>query len=390
MRIVRLIPVCALGLLSVSACGTDSSPFGRAASRLPVATAEAAPGPVAVSALAVGCLDSVARDMSLAEGAGIAPAGKRRSPKPQDAGWLPSRIVDLTVTRDGYAVLDAGTGSLTLFSRDFSRRTTVGGLDAQPAALDRFGVAAAVAVDATGDTVWVLDNSPARLIAFDLRGRRVRTLVIPTGGNDLTIGGDGSFYVARLVVPSRVRRDSSSRESPAVAVYDAAGNSKPELLRVTARDLSLPRFNLPGPTTLNVDAAGQYVAVSYLAAGIVDLYRAGVRVGTAAQCVPPQLEARYAEQRAKASDTTRSQSWTPLISDVRIAANGDIEVVSSLQDDEGRYFLHRFTATGRSRGGISIRRGAVHFPQEVGFGLDTNSLVGYRGDGVVVALYLVD
>ncbi len=389
MKLARAVVIL---ILPVLGCDTGSSPFGDVASRIPSpAQEEAIPKfGLAVRIPAISCVKRVAETVAVHEIAGLPPANRARESRnasPQVKDWLPKNPTRVVPTARGFAVLDAGAKELNLFSRDFTRRTRSHAkdhLDSTAATLVRPVTAA---VNTTGDTIWVLD-SPPRLVAFDAAGRFVRAIALPNGGQQLALDRDGNFYVGRIVLPQTIRRDTSARESVMVAVYDRDGAAKPPLVKVAAKDLTLPRFNLPGPTDVILSSRDSYVAVAFPAAGVVDLYQKGKLLGTAQMCLPPGVVAAYGRQLAAATEETRQQSWVPFISDVYIHPNGDLSVMSNVADREGRYHLDRFTSHGESRASVIFAKSWMRLPFPVSFASGEHTLVGFQDDGGIVTLEL--
>lgn len=367
---MRALAAAALLTVTVAACGSDS-PSSRSdpQARGPAA----APSPFSDGSFpSAGCVDSVAQEAELWEAAAVAPPEVQREPKPQDAGWLPGRLVDLAVLDDGYAVADAMLVELTRFSPDLTERKQWGRKGAGPG---EFAAPAAVAAGPGGE-IWVLDEM--RVSVFDRAGAFVRSFRLRTTGIDLAVDEAGRAYVAHVILPDFVRRDA--RWGTLVTVLDPDGGNPRELVRVTPSDLEPPRFVLPGPTHVRLAARGGRVAVAYTAAGIVDVYRDGERVATAASCVPDALADAYERQRRAGGN---AQQYVHLVTDVLLDDDGTIHLVGPIKDQEGRYHIDRFSAAGEPLGSIVMPGAQVVMPNEVRFGSLPAELVGFDTRGVV-------
>jgi hypothetical protein len=373
-------------LLLVSACGrgSDREPFDVVRTRLaPRADSAARAGPITPIPLK-GCVDRAGDSVDIATRAWVSPPGRRRVVKQQDSAWLPTMLVDMARTRAGFVVLDGASAELTVFSDDFAHRISWGGRTSDVADPERLGRPRALAFAPMRDTLWVLDGYPPRLVAYDLRGRRLKTMAIAQGGDDLAIDGSGTFYVARMVMAERIRADTAEAAGVAVLRYDRAGRPQTPLVRFRPADVAMPRFNVPGPIEVKVAARGATVAVGYPTSGVVDLYREGRRVVSIATCMHPDVAVAYAIQRARATDSTRSQTWIPLIADMQVTGSGGVDVVSAIPDTLGRFHIDRFDASGHALGSVMIRRSRIRLPERLYFGGSPDELMGFMSHGSVL------
>ena len=367
---MRALAAAALLSVTLAACGSDS-PSSRSD---PQARGPAgAPSPFSDGSFpSAGCVDSVAQEAELWEVAAVAPPEMRRAPKPQDAGWLPGQLADLTVLDDGFAVADLMLAEITRFDRDFTERKQWGRKGAGPGEF----VAPVAVAKGPGGQVWVLDER--RVSVFDRAGAFVRSFRLEKTGIDLAVDEAGRAYVAHVILPDFVRRDA--RWGVLVTMLDPDGGSPRELVRVTPADLEPPRFVLPGPTHVRVAARGGRVAIAYEAAGVADVFRDGERIATVRACMPDALAEAYERQRRAAGD---SQSYLMLVTDVFLDDDGTIHLIGPLKDQEGRYHIDRFSAAGEPLGSVVMPGTQIRMPNEVRFGASPAELVGFDVRGVV-------
>jgi hypothetical protein len=187
-----------------------------------------------------------------------------------------------------------------------------------------------------------------------------------------------------MVMAERISADTSESAGSAVLRYDRDGRPRAPLVRFRPSDVAMPRFNVPGPIEVKVAARGGTVAVGYTMSGIVDLYRDGRRMASIATCMHPDVAAAYATQRARATDSTRTQTWIPLIADMQVTRSGGVEVLSAIPDTLGRFHIDRFDGVGRSLGSVVIRKSRIRMPDKVYFGGTADELMGFMPHGSVL------
>ncbi|HEU4994396.1 MAG TPA: hypothetical protein VFT29_06230 [Gemmatimonadaceae bacterium] len=381
-------------LVCASACDARTSAFGDVAARLPDGEPVPASPRHFVRIPTISCVNRVADTvrLSILRGVTPLPAGaESRAPAP--TAWLPKRVTRAAATSTGFAVLDEGAKELNIFSRDFSQRVRTRGDSLNGSGT--LGHPVAMAVDHSGDTIWVLDALPTRLVGFDRSGAQVRTVAIPTSGRQLALDREGNFYVGRAIVVYRVRGDTTGREGIAVAVYDRDGKAKQPLVKFTAADLVPPRINTPGVIELLLAAKENFVAVAYPASGVVDLFdvrgigKRPARLHTTARmCLPPGVIAAYKQQMDESTEATRDWAWVPFITDVFVHENGELSVISNVVDRKGSYHLDRYSDRGDSSESVIIAKGGYRLPFPSFFVENDTNFIGIESDGGVVALRL--
>jgi hypothetical protein len=201
-------------------------------------------------------------------------------------------------------------------------------------------------------------------------------------GVDLAVGPDGVLYVAhRVASPALLPRDADS--VVVVSRYAPDGDSLPPLLTLHRSALTPPRFVLPAVTDVGITVAGERAAVFYPAGGVVDLFRAGRHEASGLVCVPRELMDAYARQRDQPG---RSQQWVALITDVRLEPDGSFSTVSSRQDGQGRFLIHRFRPGGVYGGTVAIINPGIRMPSEVRFGPEPDQVVAFSpADGIIAS-----
>ena len=324
-----------------------------------------------------GCIGPVARTATVREVGSVMPEGARKRAQPQDSGWAPVTVADVATLGDRFAVVDEGVPSLTVFDAKLRR---IWSLEKRGNGPGEFQAPARVRVDPRGDTLWVLDNGRHLLMAFSSDGRPQRTISVPSDvvGFDLT--PRGSILLSHLVLPSRVRS-----EAVVVSRLEHNGTVTPAI-SYSRTAIRAPQFVLPGPNRPLVQAIGNFVAIIFPAAGVVDLYRQNANgsfqvVRTVAGCMPDDLRRAYDKQLA---ERRNPQSSVGLIADV--ALRGDtLLVIGSNPDASRRYGIQRFLVTdGRNIGAVALsgdRRvlpEGLRFRSRAGLGLTAfDSFQGY-------------
>lgn len=292
-----------------------------------------------------GCVGPIAREASIREINAVMPDGARARPRPQDAGWVPVELSDITEVGDRFAVVDAGVPALTLLDAGLRRLWSIERRGNGPGELQ---VPRKVRVDPRGDTLWVLDEGRHALMSFTTDGRPQRTIPVPSDVIDFDVTRKGELLVSHLVLPSRVT------SSAVVLSRVGANGTLVPLVSHSRQAVQPPQFVLPGPNRPTVRVLGDLVAVVYPAAGVVDLYRPSDARGyqhlrTIAACMPDGLRRAYAAQLA---ERRNPQTAVDLISDV--ARRGDTLFVAGTRPDANRrYGIQRFLlSTGGNAGAI--------------------------------------
>jgi hypothetical protein len=374
-----LIAAAAVALTASGGCSEGKETFDRGEAEIRYDPLQPRAGAPTRRLPTGACADSIVATADIREVAAIVPEGIRPRPRPQDTGWLPTRLADLAVSPERFAVVDQGGVALTLLSPDFQSRTHRERPGDGPG---EFRAPAAVALSPGGDTVWVLDERRHAAIAFDATGRFVREVSVGPFGVDLAVGPDGVLYVAhRVASPALLPRDADS--VVVVSRYAPDGDSLPPLLTLHRSALTPPRFVLPAVTDVGITVAGERAAVFYPAGGVVDLFRAGRHEASGLVCVPRELMDAYARQRDQPG---RSQQWVALITDVRLEPDGSFSTVSSRQDGQGRFLIHRFRPGGVYGGTVAIINPGIRMPSEVRFGPEPDQVVAFSpADGIIAS-----
>lgn len=368
--------------MGLAACDRGEATFGRADRRIANVAASPAAEPQP-DFPAFSCVRDVSRRRWLYEVAAVVPEGRRRVPRPQDRGWAPRRIVDVAVLPDGYAVLDAGSPAVTIFSTDFASRRTIapppGGMS-DPVA---------VAADATGDTLWVLEAGPSRLLGFSRRGDFVAAIAIEApGASSLAIDDGGRFYVASPIVGQAVRTDLTAA-SNAVVIFDRAGSRVGSLVRAEPAEMAEGGLALAGLTPVRVATAGRQVAVYYPVDGVVDVYDGRSLVASARVCIPEELAAHYSAQRdSLRKGRSNREGWIRLVTGVLLDRSGGVATVGPSRTSDGEYHIDTFDARGRALGSIVMPANYITLPLEVRFVGDAGRLIAF-GESGVIALFEV-
>ncbi|HET7038572.1 MAG TPA: hypothetical protein VFH97_01710 [Gemmatimonadales bacterium] len=380
MRLLLRLIAAGIALPAAGACSGSDRTFDRGEPEIRYDAFQPQAGGPATSLQAPACADSVVGTAEIKEAAAIAPEGLRPRPRPQDAGWIPTRLADLAVGRAGYAVVDQGGVALTLFAPDFASRMHRERPGDGPG---EFRSPAAVAVHPGADTTWVLDDRRRVVIAFDMTGAPVREIAVGPSGVDLAVGPDGVIYVAHRVPSARMLpRDADS--VVVVSRYAPDGSRLPPLLILHRNALAPPRFVLPSVTEVGVTVSGERVAVFYPAGGVVDLFRNGRHEGAGLVCMTAELADVYARQRERPG---QSQQWVALITDVRLEPDGGFSTVSSRTDRQGRFLIHRFAAGGGPAGAVAIANPGIRMPSEVRFGSRPDQLVAFSPASGIIASF---
>jgi hypothetical protein len=380
--LLRVIAAAGAALTASGSCSGGKETFDRGESEIRYDPFQAQAGGQSGRLPTGACADSIAATANIREVAAIVPEGVRPGPRPQDAGWVPTRLADLAVSPERFAVVDQGGVALTLFSPDFQSRAHRERPGDGPG---EFRAPVAVALNPGGDTIWVLDERRHAAIAFDPTGGFVREVPVAPAGVDLAVGPDGVLYLAhRVTSPALLPRDTDS--VVVVSRYAPDGDSLPPLLTLHRSALTPPRFVLPAVTEVGIAVAGERVAVFFPAAGVVDVFRAGRHEGSGGVCVPRDLAEAYARQR---DQPQRSQQWVALITDVRLEADGGFSTVSSRQDPQGRFLIHRFRPGGSYAGTVAVINPGIRMPSEVRFGPAPDQLVAFSpADGIIASFSL--
>lgn len=305
------------------------------------------------------CIDTIADSLGFREVAAIAPEGMRRRPQPQDDGWLPTRLADLAVRRGFIAVIDGGAAELTLFLDDqFRERRTLATRGPGPAELVD---PVAVAFDASGDTIWVLDQRPSRLVAFTPEGGFARTIRVDAPSADLAITESGHFVLAHSVV--HVAPHGTDGSVVLVSTLNRTTERRAPLIVVPRDSIVPPRFVLPGFTEVRLGYGSDRLAVFFPASGVVDLVNeAGEVTRRVRVCVPGALDEAYTKQRARVGQA--SQLSVNLISDVLIR-DGIVYAMGSRPADAGQYHMDRFALGGQNLGSFALYEPRIRMPDEV-------------------------
>jgi hypothetical protein len=306
----------------------------------------------------------------------------RQRPKPQDDGWIPTRLLDLSVSAAGYAVVDQGAAALTVFTSDYTSRTHFERRGQGPG---EFQSPIAVTIDPKADTVWALDERRRTVTAFTAGSGYARQVALEIPGIDLAIDSSGTLYVAHRV-PSTTMLPPGRDSVVVVSRYSRDGTPLAPLVSMEREALTPPRFVMPALNDVGVVASGDRVAVFYPAGGVVDVYRQGQLESTGRVCMPPSLALAYQRQRAEHAPT---QSWIALVTDVRLRSDGGFSTTSSRQDSEGRYIIHRFLLGGASAGAVVMPNRGIGMPSEVRFGLTDGELVAFSPTSGVIASFEV-
>lgn len=376
---VRSVHPWLTGAVVMVLAGCSSETFSRGDSRITYEPFQPDQLPVVTGFPSHGCLDSIAGSASLREASAVAPEGFRRTPQPQDAGWIPTQLADLAVGRGRVAVVDRGAATVAVFAQDFASRAEWGRKGMGPGELQ---APIAVAFDKRGDTLWVLDERRRNIVGYDFSGRFTREFRAPPRAVDLDTDEDGNFYVAhRILVAS---------DTGPVRIVTRTGPSGEATQSVIMESTMLqpPRFVLPGVTDPRIKVVGKYVAVFYPPSGVVDVYdRSGEQfreVVSIQTCISPSLLLAYAEQR---SGGGRTQTWVSLVSDVTLSGD-TLLAIGSRPDAENRYGIQRYhVRTGRTLGAIVLSAGPIRMPDEVRFANGSTDFFAMGGQsGVVVHL----
>lgn len=131
----------------------------------------------------VSCVDSFSSKRTLSLAAQLEPD---EFVTPDESGrptWTPVEIVDAAALDSGFVILDRAAAEVTLVSNELQVLRTWGRRGGGPA---EFQSPAAVTVVQSGDTIWVLDAAPPRLVGFDRMGRFQRDFRVPGLGIDVT------------------------------------------------------------------------------------------------------------------------------------------------------------------------------------------------------------
>lgn len=102
----------------------------------------------------VSCVDSFSSKRKLSLAARLEPDEVVLAGKPS---WTPVDIVDAAALDSGFVILDRGAAEVTLVSNELQVLRTWGRRGGGPG---EFQAPAAVTVDQSGDTIWVLDAAP--------------------------------------------------------------------------------------------------------------------------------------------------------------------------------------------------------------------------------------
>lgn len=377
---IRLIVVAAC--MPIGGC-REQSRFANVRDQLPSPAPPVAQGTLA-GPPAIGCATTVLSERRLVEMGSIAPIGVRKRAHPQDSTWHVLRLLEGVRFRDRFVVADDSVNSLWQLSTDF--RYAAPFLSTHT--LSGYAEITALTVDPSNDTLWVALRQPSALIGITRNGYVARTVPISRAVASLARRLDGRFVVANAYLPKRMSPDSASVDP--VVLVSADGKETAPLFSVNESDME--RIALPGPNPIVVrPAAGpDGVIVAYPATGVVDVYRGMKRVTTRTTCRPSAIDDYYRHQREAARETTRSQRWYPLLTDVQELPNGTLRTVSRLPDQSGVLHVEQFGASGGASGSVHLGARGRRFPGEPRFLGQGDSLLVVSPSGIVlVASYAV-
>lgn len=323
----------------------------------------------------VSCVDSFSSKRELSLRARLAPDEALETDDSGEPGWVPVEIADVAALDSGFVVLDRGAAEVALVSKDLEVVRTWGRRGGGPG---EFQAPAAITVDPSGDTIWVLDAAPPRLIGFDKFGRLQRDFRVPALGIDVARDADGTFYIAQR--PMLVKSGDGMEPLPLVSVFGPNGELQRTLRSTLTGGTDDPRLNLPGFVEPQLSSRGNRVAVSYPASGIVDVYDSGELVQTIQLCMPPDLKAAYDQQLRDATVNTNSQTSVIMISDVHLAREGDVSVLSLIKTPDGFLHVDQTSADGRSLGSIGLTS-AAPVPVRARFGVAPDRFLSISGTG---------
>lgn len=295
----------------------------------------------------VSCVDSFSSKRKLSLAARLEPDEVVLAGKPS---WTPVDIVDAAALDSGFVILDRGAAEVTLVSNELQVLRTWGRRGGGPG---EFQAPAAVTVDQSGDTIWVLDAAPPRLVGFDRLGRIQRDFRLPVLGFDVTTDAHGNFYIAQRPMLTRSSQ-SGTTPLPLVTMFSREGTPLRTLHSAVPGNHDDPRVNLPGFVQPQLSSLGNRIAVSYPASGIVDIYDAGELAQTVQLCMPPDLKSAYDRQLREVTANTRSQQSIALISDVHLARQGEVSVISLIKTQDGFLHVDQFAANGKPLGSIGL------------------------------------
>lgn len=309
-QVGRPLPIRALlgfvwTLGTVPACGTDTVPdFSAGDPQLATGASQPAPLPSeGLDLRRATCLHELGGTLSVeVRRTLLAESGEHVSPGTES--WVPGRIVDLVQIPGGFVVIDGGSAEVVFLSPELEVVHRWGRRGQGPG---EFVNPVAAALDPAGDTIWILDGALGRVTGFDLSGTYLRDFRVAPRGHDLAITADGTFFVSTMVMVPML--DMGARESlDAVVAYQRNGEINEPFLVVHQGSAQPPRFNLPGPTPVRLEALGDALAIVFPAAGIVDLYENGELVSQSSVCLPDDVVEAYRQQR-EAGPQSQTQRW---------------------------------------------------------------------------------
>lgn len=340
--------LCVVVVVAVSAACTGDEDFSRGATRIGDA-AENGLGPL-VELPFVACVEGRTTMDRLARNALLTPISVAQLVSPDSgSSWAPTHVSSLTAFAGGYIATDLMGGEVLFLSDDLSRVETVAPRGDGPGEV-RQPVTAAV--HPLGDSLYILDDrGGATVHVFDRDRRYVRQLSIRGRAADIAVDDEGNIILGADADMFRLA-GLPGQSAIVAAVFSNDGERLQVLRTVTADSAFSRRFPMPSRSPVRVVATGSWAAIYYPVGGVVDVF-ARRRPGgwdfshTAEVCMPPELEAAYREQfDAVEGGLTNVESWFALISDVRLASNGEAWTLTLMPSLEGAIHVEHFSATG--------------------------------------------
>lgn len=305
---------------------------------------------------------------------------------PEAELWIPTRIADMVEVPGGFVVVDAGSSEIVLLSPSLEVVHRWGRRGQGPG---EFVNPVAATLDPSADTIWVLDGALGRVTGFDPSGTYLRDFRVVERGHDLAVTADGTFYVSTTVMVPMLELGGRERLE-VVTAYPRGANVGAPFFVVYQGSVQPPRFNLPGPTPVRLEALGNGLAIVFPAAGVVDLYDNGVQIAESSVCLPEDVVAAYRRQR-EAGGATQTQRWFASATAVRRQGSGDgpLWIYVPVPAEEGeRHLVRTDIRTGLSES-ILLQGDTAALTTEMRFLQDGQGLYGFTtgGDLVVVDLW---